>query len=85
MGSLIGILAIATLLLVLFFGIWHFSSFLRDPANRSHAKNTLVDDGKSATTEASEGQHGRAHAGSTLKERLDRSIASAHPDDPERS
>jgi hypothetical protein len=49
-GSLIGLLAIVTLVIVGGFAIAHFTQSLRDPRNKDAAKNVFVDDGSSATT-----------------------------------
>lgn len=87
MGSsyLIGALALVTLLVVVGYALVHFGFFLKKPANREAAHNTLVRDGKSATTVAREGGDHPAHEGLTLKERLDSSEASAHPTTPTES
>ena len=84
-GNLVGVLAIVTLAIVVGYAIVHFGGFLRNKDNRNAAHNTLISDGKSATTVASEGGDHSAHAGKTLVQRLDDSEASAHPMTPKES
>lgn len=87
MGSnnLLGLLALATLVIVVGYAIVHFGGFLRKAENRDAAHNALVRDDKSATQVAREGGAHPAHEGKTLKERLDESEASAHPTTPKES
>ena len=48
---IIGLLALFTIGIMLALSIFHFGYFLKDPRNRGAAKNALVDDGPSATTQ----------------------------------
>ena len=48
---IIGLLAVFTIGIVLALAIFHFGYFLKDPRNRGAAKNALINDGPSATTE----------------------------------
>ena len=79
---IIGALAFVTIGLVIALSIYHFGTFLKDPQNRGHAHNALVAGGESATSKTR--KEGPDHAqGRTIKERLESSSASMHPDDPE--
>ena len=49
-GSLIGLLALITIILFGMFAVVHFMRNLRDPRNKHAAKNSLAEDGSSAHT-----------------------------------
>jgi hypothetical protein len=57
MGSevIIALLAVFTIGIVLAISVFHFGYFLKDPRNRGAARNVLIDDGPSATTEVRPG------------------------------
>jgi hypothetical protein len=55
-GVIIALLAVFTIGIVLAGSIFHFGFFVRDPRNRGAARNVLVEDGPSATTEVRDGQ-----------------------------
>ena len=74
---IIGVLAFVTIGAVLIMAIGHFGSMMRDPRHRKAAANVLGG-GRSASTQAGIDAPGDT----TLKERLDASVASQHPDDP---
>lgn len=83
MGSewIIGALAFVTIGFVIAISIYHFGTFLKDPRNRGAAANVAAG-GKSATTSVAEDAPSGTFHDRTLKQRLDDSEASAHPDDP---
>lgn len=54
-GVIIALLAVFTIGIVLAISVFHFGYFLKDPRNRGAARNALVDDGPSATTEVRHG------------------------------
>ena len=63
-GVIIALLAVFTIGIVLAISIVHFGSFLKDPRNRGAARNALINDGPSATTEVRPGgQPSRAFGG----------------------
>ena len=63
-GVIIALLAVFTIGIVLAISIFHFGYFLKDPRNSSAAKNALIDDGPSATTEVRPANStGRAYGG----------------------
>ena len=74
---LIGGLAVFTIGAAVVALVLHYGNFLRDPANMDVTKNVLQD-GTCASTSAGESLPGDT----TLKQRLDGSVASQHPDDP---
>jgi hypothetical protein len=53
---IIALLAVFTIGIALAISIFHFGFFLKDPRNRGAARNALVEDGSSATTEVRGGQ-----------------------------
>ncbi len=83
-GSLLGVLALFTIGSALVAGIAYFAYFLKDPKNRASAYGAFVSNVKSASTDRRERAGTHADGLAPIKQRLDHSVASAHPDDPAR-
>ena len=81
-GLLLGALAFGTIGIGLIAMIWHFTSQLRDPANRSHAHNIFVRKGKAASTTTAENAEPGSQLSKPLSVRLNESIGSQHDVDP---
>lgn len=79
---IIGALAFFTIGAVIAISVYHFGTFLKDPRNRGAAAN-VAGGGKAASTRVTEQAPAGSYHDRNLKERLDDSKASAHPDDPE--
>ena len=81
-GTLLGTLAFGTLGIGLIALIWHFTSMLRDPAHRFHARNIFVGNGKAAATSTAEQAEPGSQLSRPLMVRLNESIDSQHEVDP---
>ena len=77
---IIGALAFVTIGLVMLLAIYHFGTFLKDPRIRGAAAN-VVSGGTAASTKVAEEAPDGSYHDRPLKAQLDRSEASAHPDD----
>jgi hypothetical protein len=78
---IIGALAFVTIGLVIVFAVYHFGYWLKDPRNRGAALN-VAQGGESATTRVQREASAGSYNDRSIKERLDGSHASSHPDDP---